>query len=221
MPGIQTCPSCQSLSSFAFSLLPASHLFHNLPLPFFFCTMLKPWNQETGIPDGSQINLEIAVKHQPEQTLLTAERSVVLLLTTCSLLFNTWCQSAFNSDVNKSCFSDCEVSAKHGFWDWRSCSPGPACLVYPLGDVTQQGPLKGSSTTVLHFEDTLKNPLSGTWECDDLMCHMCEQWALQGAAHLLSHQAVHHSALNHLTLQSRESRISPSEDKWTCPKVGV
>lgn len=145
------------------------------PLPFFFCTMLKPWNQETGILDGSQINLEIAVKHRPEQTLLTAERSVVLLLTTCSLLFNTWRQSAFNSDVNKSCFSDCEVSAKHGFWDWRSCSLGPACLVYPLGDVTQQAPLKGSSTTVLHFEDTLKNPLSGTRECDDLMCHTCEQ----------------------------------------------
>lgn len=31
--------------------------------------MLKPWDQETGMLDGSQINLEIAVKHWPPSQL--------------------------------------------------------------------------------------------------------------------------------------------------------
>lgn len=111
----------------------------------------------------------------------------VLLLPSCSLQ-DIQCQSASNCDVNKSWFSDCEVSAKRGFWGWRSCSPGPARLVSPSGDATQQAPLTGSSTTVLHFENMLKNPLSGsamisfaTYRSSDcskeqLICHHIKQF---------------------------------------------
>lgn len=44
------------------------------PLPFFFCTVLRPWGQETGILDGSQINLEVAVEPRPEQTPTSVSR---------------------------------------------------------------------------------------------------------------------------------------------------
>lgn len=81
-------------------------------VPFaFFCTMLKPWDQETGILDGSQINLEIAVKHWPEQTRSQLRE----VLSSCSPPA-LWClthgvnQPSTQMSI-KSGFSDCEVSA--------------------------------------------------------------------------------------------------------------
>ena len=117
MPGIQPCPPCQSLSSFAFSQSSCYS-------PPALCCSTQGVNQP-----ATQMSIKAA------------------FLTARSLL-------------------------SMAFGIGEAVHQGLRVLLTPSQDVTQQAPLKGSSATVLHFEDTLKNPLSGMRDCDDLMCHV-------------------------------------------------
>lgn len=126
VPHANLCPASLSPCH----LFPICTAFCSLSSASLFCTMLKHWDQETGRVGESQIHLELAAEHRPEWMPLSAARGVALLLTSCSLLFDTWHQSLFSSVVNKSCFFDCEVSVKHSFWDQRGSLPGSEHLVY-------------------------------------------------------------------------------------------